>query len=171
MYPQMRRALTRYTTFKQKSGRRRVDKEELLDKSKQLHRVKLEMQRTRHQMPVEALQRLAREIAALSDTIRAQQEAMRRMSPFGCRSGFLSRASAGCGEAFSARVNIRRTSATPSAIAKAMGLSRSGDRGGLGLTEPEVASAGRASFEVDVGGDEESATSFGARSMSFSAQI
>ena len=181
MYPQMRRALTRYATFKAKSGRGRVDKEKILDKSKQLPRVKLEMQRTRHQMPVEALQRLAHEIAALADLIRTQQEVMRRMSPVGCRSGFLGRASAGCGEAFSSRVKSRRGSAGPGVIAKVIGLRRSHDSGDGSSTreEPEIpraemTSTARASFQMNMSGDEESAiTSFNQpkRTMSFSDRI
>ena len=101
MYPQMKRALTRYTQIKQKSGRLHDRTKDLADKSKQLHRVRLELQRTAHTLSLEARQRLRTEIAAFAGRIKEQAEA-RRPSPAGLGMAFVARAraSTGCANAF-----------------------------------------------------------------------
>ena len=84
LYPQMKRALTKYTAIKEKAMRESVrpagQAREVRDKERMLFRVRVEMQRTSHLMPLEARVRLRREMATFADAIKALKESLRRAS-------------------------------------------------------------------------------------------
>ena len=80
LYPQVRRALTRYTDVKQKARDKR-NRAAIADQTQQLRKVRYEAQRVQHMLPSDSRQRLAREIAAFEAVIREQYQSTRRSSP------------------------------------------------------------------------------------------
>ena len=77
LYPQMKKALSRYAQVQERTSRRLSLEAEVEEKGKQLHRVKLERTRTIHLMPVVARARLKEEIAAFADDINSLRETLR----------------------------------------------------------------------------------------------
>jgi CRP-like cAMP-binding protein len=96
LYPNMQRALKRYDMMKAKTANKLSrERREWTEKSRQLHRVRLEKIRTGHTMPAEALARLRHEISNMAEMIKAEQQraaAARRSSPAGGGHFFMSRA-------------------------------------------------------------------------------
>lgn len=110
LYPQMKRTFQRYTRLKASKDRRtEAERADVNEKSQQLHKVRLELKRTSHFLPVEARQRLDVEIHQFAASIRRLYETMRRSSPaYQGGGGLISR--------------FRRSSQTP--VALALELSR-----------------------------------------------
>lgn len=80
LYPQVRRALSRYTMMKQRQASAN-NAAQIAEKAAQLKRVRLEVQRTQHLLPADSRQRLKREIAAFDAMIKENYAATRRTSP------------------------------------------------------------------------------------------